>query len=175
MRSGVFAVAGAIGSGKTSVAGVIREATGAPVVSFSRALRDLAVVRRLAPTRETLQSLGPELVEREPHEFCYSVLRQANWTDGDLVIDGLRHASIREILKSIVAPVRLWTIYVDASFPTRRGRVLAESGEDVLGLWESQASEKFLTELRGSADVVFINNSGTFTKLRDEIHRWLNG
>lgn len=172
MKSGVFAVAGRIGSGKTSVACLLGKLTGAPITSFSRTLKDLAQSQDIEPSREALQALGAVLVRESPEHFCQAVLDQANWHGGDLIVDGLRHLEIARILQTLVSPARLWIVYVEASFEIRRRRVIAEAGVDLLTGWDTQASEQSLPDLHVRSDVI-ITNEGSVAELRSRVAEWL--
>ena len=173
MKSGVFAVAGQIGSGKSSVAEFLGALTGAAVTSFSRVLVDLAISNKLTPSRDVLQQLGAETAEKAPEMLCHKVLEQANWTGNDLVIDGLRHRTIAEKLRTFVAPKRLWIVYVEANVGLRRARVMAETGIDALPRWDAQPSELFLPELRRCADVV-LTNEDSLDQLRFRVSYWIS-
>ena len=172
MKRGVFAVAGQIGSGKTSVARILKDFTLGSMVSFSRVISDLASAQGMTPSRDILQTIGANIVKESPEQFCKAVLHQARWSGGDLVIDGLRHPSIASTLRSLVSPVGLWIIYVEASVGVRQRRIIAEVGVDALQQWDARASERFVTELRVEADMI-VTNEGSIEDLRVQVTEWL--
>ena len=171
MMGAVFAVAGQIGGGKTTIAHLLGQYLRAPVVAFSSALRELAIEAELLPSRENLQDLGSKIVESSPQILCNRVLQKAGSAE-DLVIDGLRHKVIAETLITLIAPKHLVIVYVDAAERTRRQRVLAETGRDALPGWESHSSERYVTELRALADGV-ISNDSTLQDVHAQVHALL--
>ena len=101
------------------------------------------------------------LVRDNPTQFCVSVLHQADWkAGGPLVIDGLRHVSVREILRKLVAPAELRIVYVGASAETRAERLTTQSGEtSTIEHYDRHDVESEVEELKLLADLVIDGES----------------
>jgi dephospho-CoA kinase len=111
----VICLSGRIGSGKTSMSAALARARGAASVSFGAYVRTAAAARGLDSThRETLQNLGAKLIEDHGHDwFCREVLATASWDgDRDLVVDGIRHVAVLEVIKRLVAPTNTVLIHL---------------------------------------------------------------
>src|SRR4051812_28967884 len=101
-------VAGRVGSGKSSLATLLGDQAGWPVVRFGDFLRDVAEGRGLAADRPTLQRLGTEYIGRGWVPFCAQVLEAAGWRPGvSVIVDGIRHPEAVDALNQLLAPARL--------------------------------------------------------------------
>jgi cytidylate kinase/transcriptional regulator with XRE-family HTH domain/Zn-dependent peptidase ImmA (M78 family) len=129
----VLAFSGKIGSGKTTLSQQVADALGWRRASFGEYLSMFAKSQGLDDSREVLQELGESLVSRNPDDFCRSVLAHFGWRSGEpLVIDGVRHATIFEALRRIVAPLDLRLVFVNVDEDTRLKR-LKKTDRDVIG------------------------------------------
>ena len=125
--STVLAVSGKIASGKSTLASVFANVVGWPYVSFGDFVRSVVKERGLPETREVLQNVGDELIRKDLEGFCRSVLAQVTWKPGQpLVIDGVRHAEVHNLLRRIVAPSRYVLTYVSVDDQTRKERLRQE-------------------------------------------------
>ena len=155
--------AGRIGSGKTDVSKAVAEALGSRWNSFGAALKKIAAARGLPITRDNLQSLGEQMVACEPDDLCNRVLADAGPAGQQLVIiDGLRHRHICDVLKALLAPQPVRVVYVEVCDEVRRERL---RNRDALTDAELERLEKHSTEIqvatdiRGLADLI-VDNSG---------------
>lgn len=124
----VIGVIGKIASGKSSLARTLSSAYGCPYVSFGDEVRRVAGERNLPDSREILQAIGAELVATKPVEFCEAVLAQSSWTKSRcMIIDGIRHVQIVEILRRMVAPSGLRLVFVETPEDVRDERLARES------------------------------------------------
>jgi hypothetical protein len=74
--------------------------------------------------RKALQDLGQARVDADAEAFCRDVLAAGGFRPGDdYVIDGIRHASIFEILKQIGLPSDAKLLFLGAGEVTRSARV----------------------------------------------------
>jgi dephospho-CoA kinase len=101
----VIAFAGRIGAGKSSVAKALADHLGWKLASFGAYVRTVVSSRGLSLSRESLQAVGEELEAKDTTALCRAVLNAAFWQPGEpLVIEGIRHVRVLEILKTLVAP-----------------------------------------------------------------------
>jgi len=158
MTAIVVGLAGAIGSGKTTISASIAEALHWPRVSFGDFVRAEARRRNLDDTsREVLQGLGEVLIAEGWNAFCAKVVNQAMWQPGQsLVVEGIRHAAAVHTLRALVAPVPFVLIFLNADEETRRAR-LQQRGTvgDQQQIMEAHSTEiEVATHLPNLADVL---------------------
>jgi dephospho-CoA kinase len=176
MKPAVIGFSGRIASGKSAISKSLAADIGCRRVSFGDYVRKVAAERGLPPTREVLQSLGEELESADVKRFCQNVVDLAEWQLGSsLVIDGIRHVQVLENLRSLVKPMPLILVFVEADDSRRTSR-LAERGEGEearLGLVESHSTERdVLEDLPQLADFrLFADDStgSTVARLRAEL------
>lgn len=108
-------LAGQSTAGKTTVALELQNLAGLPRVAFGDYVRKVAAERGISSDRKALQDLGLELLQ-QPQAFCEAVLAQAgDWKKLQLlIIEGVRHVAILEILKELYFPDRIFLAYLDA-------------------------------------------------------------
>jgi thymidylate kinase len=102
-RSGglTIALAGGAGSGKSTVAAEIAARLGGRVAAFGDYVRHLAASAGESPDRTSLQRVGQSSVEAGPADFVRDFLSWAAPTSElPLVIDGVRHAAVDEVLRA---------------------------------------------------------------------------
>jgi dephospho-CoA kinase len=125
----VIAIAGRIGSGKTTLSKDLANALQCMRASFGDYVRGAVQERGLPPTRENLQVIGTQLLIGDPRRFCSSVLSSCGWQPGkDLVIDGLRHIMTIPIIRRLVEPAAMKIVYVSVPEEIRLQR-LKDRGE----------------------------------------------
>jgi dephospho-CoA kinase len=150
-------VAGRIGSGKTTLASKLANRIGCPRASFGEFVRSVAQARGLDSTdRTALQDLGDELIAEGWTPFVEAVLRHADYSAGPIVIDGIRHRSAIETLRSELDPTPLVVVAVDTSDDVRRER-LRDRGlnSDDVSSADSHANESEVDDVIRAADLVF--------------------
>lgn len=160
----IVAFAGRIGAGKSSVAKALADHLGWRLASFGAYIRIVASGRGLSPSRESLQAVGEELEAADATALCRAVLHAASWQAGQpLVIEGIRHVRVLEILKAVVAPQPLVFVYLEADDDERRSRLRdrgtgeADRLEDV----EAHPTEQdVLTHLPKLADLILSSAGG---------------
>jgi dephospho-CoA kinase len=154
---------GRIGSGKTQVSKAVAEALGLPWNSFGATIKNIALERNLPTVRKNLQSLGEHLVASEPEELCRRVLNEAKPSVAQpIVIDGLRHRHIRDLLQRLLAPAPLVVVFVHAPDAIRLERLRVRDGltdSQVQGFEEHSTEIQVATEIRDIADLI-ADNSG---------------
>lgn len=116
MNAFVLGFASRMGSGRRELSKRVATALGLPRVSFGEYIRAEAVRRGLNQSRELLQEIGESLVRDDCEGFCRAVLSQVVWKPGEsLVIDGIRHKQVEEILETLVKPSILLTVFLDVN------------------------------------------------------------
>lgn len=120
--------AGAIGSGKTTIATTLHQLLGGVFVSFGDYVRAEAQRCGLAESRETLQDLGESLIaERGWDGFCQDTLAYFGWHHGNpVVIDGVRHVEVVSALRRLVSPGRFALVFVTTAEGVRLDRLKTE-------------------------------------------------
>jgi adenylate kinase family enzyme len=114
MNAFVLGFASRMGSGRRELSKRVATALALPRVSFGEYIRAEASRRGLSQSREVLQEIGESLVRDDCNGFCRAVLNQADWKPGEsLVVDGIRHKQVEEILEEMVKPSLLLTVFLD--------------------------------------------------------------
>lgn len=156
----IIALAGAIGSGKTTLGTALAAVRHAPRAGFGDYVRHLAMERGLdVAERSVLQDLGQDLVEADAASFLAGALAWAGHKPGgDLVLDGLRHMKILAALRDRAAKGldEVVLVYLDTPIDVRRDRV-AQRGVRAkdIALDEAHPAERDLaTRLRDAADLL---------------------
>lgn len=134
-------------------------ALGWKFASFSDVVRREAHRRRLDPeSRETLQSLGSELIDQGWKKLCQAVLEDADWRGGEgLVIDGIRHVEALETLRVLVSPLPLFLVYVRIDERMRKARLLERNGygeQRLRRIDQHETESQVKAVLAGVADLV---------------------
>jgi dephospho-CoA kinase len=125
----LVAFSGPMGSGKSTISKQVAAQVGGKWTGFGDAVRSIAKERSLVGGREMLQELGAELVAKSPELFCRRVISEASAaTDQLLVVDGVRHKSIRDHLAAVSWPRRFCLVYVDAPLELRLDRLKSRDG-----------------------------------------------
>ena len=121
----VVAFAGAIGSGKSNLSRHVAGLLGCPRVSFGDYIRGIAEANHMdSSDRGVLQRLGQALVVSNAEDFARKVLAtRPDWQPGqNLVIDGLRHVEVRQVLFTLVRPSILKLVFLSIDETSRRQR-----------------------------------------------------
>jgi cytidylate kinase len=160
----IVAFAGRIGAGKSSVAKALADNLGWKLASFGAFVRTAASSRGLSLSRESLQAVGEELEATDATALCRAVLDAGSWQPGQpLVIEGIRHVRVLEILKTLVAPQPVVFVYLVGDEEQRRSRLRERgTGEaDRLEAVEAHPTEQdVLTHLPKLADLALSSAGG---------------
>ena len=173
-----IAFSGAIGSGKSSVSSEVQRMLGWPRVSFGEYVKKKVKGLGLDETdRAVLQRVGQGLVVSDLNGFVAGVLGQSpSWRRAPgVIVDGLRHAEVRDQLRIAVAPWALKLVIVKVDEDTRLARAQKEKAIElhVLSHYDRDITEAQVTKiLPGLADVE-IDNSLTPTLAAEEVVRRL--
>ncbi|MGI8919088.1 MAG: AAA family ATPase [Pyrinomonadaceae bacterium] len=176
MAGVVVGVIGKIKSGKSSLSRSLSENLNWPYVSFGDEVRMITRRRGLNPSRGALQEIGEELVAKSAKEFCEAVLAQAEWQPGQfLVVDGIRHLKIVEILRDLVRPSVLRLVYVKTADHLREGRLEDEiTDRQELARIEHHSTEVQVGTILSSLADRVVDGSKPLNSLTIEIITWLD-
>jgi len=172
----VYAFAGRMGSGKTTLTKALAKAVGCKRASFGDYVRHVVKGRGLKQTRENLQKIGTELLEQDRLGFCSEVLYHSGWTPGEpLVIDGLRHAETIELIQQLVSPLRLKIVYIKVDDGIRLERLSArgEGERDALSVAESHTSEQQVGTILAQRADLTIDGGGSIQESTRKIVEWI--
>jgi len=122
----IVAVAGPIGAGKSAVADRIARVLGAPRRSFGGAVRGRALELGIPTDRESLQTLGDQMIATEGWDaFCRRVVGDVATT---VVVDGVRHIGALDALARIAAGGHFAIVFIEAAPELCRYRVAERDG-----------------------------------------------
>jgi dephospho-CoA kinase len=164
----VVAIAGKMGSGKTTLSKDLAAALSCPRAAFGDYVRQQVQGRGLPLTRENLQVIGTELLLKDSAAFCDSVIASSGWHKGlDLVIDGLRHLATIPIIRRITEPSDLKIVYISVTEETRLQRLSArgEGGRDNVTKMDSHSSEQELASIAAMADITIPGDEARHTNV----------
>jgi cytidylate kinase len=127
----VVAFSGPIGAGKSTISQKVADTLHWPRVSFGDYIKKIAQENGEDPeNRAVLQRLGQALVLADVDDLVNQVLNQREWRnakgEGNLVVDGLRHAEVRHALVQKIRPNLLKHVFVTIDEDTRQQRVREE-------------------------------------------------
>lgn len=144
--STVLALSAKIKTGKSFVGRHFADSVGWDYVSFGNYVRLVTEQRGLPAKREVWQEVGEDLIRTNLEGFCRSVLAQApNWKPGKpLVIDGVRHVEVSNLLKEIVAPAKYILALLEVDEEVRMDRLHKEETKEdsVIKRVESHSTEE---------------------------------
>lgn len=171
-RPVVIGFAGYKGSGKTTVASAVAQHTEGVVASFGAYVRT-----RAAPGADpiALADLGAQLLASlGPEHLVAETIAAAAW-DGSrtLIIEGIRHVSVLDILLRIFPRLRL--VFIDAPNALRSQRLHERDGldENAIAKLHSHSTESGVEALRARADLVIDGSIANGDNLSRAVLDWL--
>lgn len=154
----IVAISGATASGKTTLAQALAKRAGGMAASFGDYVRALASAQGQMLHRPTLQAVGQAAVEAGAEEFLANFLGWTGWRGGGLLIlDGLRHVSVRDALRAYAehSGTNARFVFVEANADERMRRLHARGNDDAaIAEQDVHPSEHDVKErLRDEADL----------------------
>ena len=126
-----IALAGSVGSGKSTVAQEIAQRLGCPVAGFGNYVRYLAIEAGEATDRLSLQRLGQAEIEADPTNFVQRFLDWAPLVPSrSLIIDGVRHAAVDEALRTWARSARREYVLVLLDTPVGERAARRHKGDE---------------------------------------------
>lgn len=155
----IIAISGRMASGKTTLADALAAALDGATKSFGDYVRHLAAQNGGSTDRGRLQEIGQSAVEIDAMSFLE---RFFQWASPDhssaVILDGLRHVSVRDALRHHAAQrqLSLTFVHVEADDERRYGRLRSRGDDDAtLAAYEAHISEMDArNRLRNEADVI---------------------
>ena len=137
----VLGLSAKIKTGKSFIGTSFAESVGWNYVSFGDYVRLITEQRGLPAKREVWQRVGEEMIKQGLKTFCRGVISQIpNWRSGDpLVVDGVRHIEISNVLREIVAPSKYILVSIIVDEKTRLERVFQEEEKDIKSIERIEA------------------------------------
>jgi dephospho-CoA kinase len=167
----ILAIAGSIGSGKTTLARALASALGAKHAGFGEFVRALLTAQGLDSTdRQLLQDLGHDRVEHDAAAFLSDTLVWAGHQPEELlVLDGLRHVLILRALQARMDQEDVQHIFLDTPLDERERRLaLRGVTAEALAAADAHPAEADLVALlRRAADLVLDGRRPTEALVED--------
>lgn len=155
----IIVISGKTASGKTTLARALADEFGGTTASFGDYVRALAVSQGLGADRKTLQEIGHAAVTADVSRFVSGFLAGLELgTKAILVLDGLRHVSVRAALCEYArkANVKMRFVHIETDEEQRATRLRARGESDLMtALHDAHPSEADVCSLlRDKADVI---------------------
>jgi dephospho-CoA kinase len=171
----VIAFSGKIGSGKSSISGLIAEEFNFNKVSFGDYVRKIAMERGIEHTRINLQDLGESLLANNPTQFCLNVLNQASSDCEFVIVDGIRHKIVLEEIRKIIHPNKLIHVHLQISEEIRIKRIYERqeiTPEEVQSI-DNHPSEKQVTSVLVKLADKVIDGGKDIKDIITDLSEWL--
>ena len=165
-------IAGPIRSGKSTLARYIAERFGGMPVGFGDAIRERTLALGLPSERASWQQVGERWVAEDPEGLCDAVLAPAR--DQPLVVvDGVRHRHVCDLLRAREGGRQVVLVYVDADLSIRRARLERDgtrgsAADRIL----AHSTETELPLLRAISDIV-ADGTGSAERVLEELRELL--
>ena len=167
------AFAGRMGTGKCSVSIALATNMGWKRASFGDFVRLIAAKRGLEPSRQVLQMIGAELESQDAVAFCKDVLESAGWHSGEsIVVDGIRHVRVFEILRDLLSPVPVILVCLEAEEDLRKARLLERDGMEAGSCASAEAhstEQDVISRLPDLADLRIFTKDGSQQEILQRI------
>ena len=172
-----LAFSGKIGAGKTEISKILAARIGAQWCSFGTVIKRVADERKIELSRVALQTLGEQLACERPHELCRMLMEQVHGKDcsNGLMIDGLRHKHILDLLRTMLSPGKVLSVYITVpeSLRIERLRLRRDSAADQLDLLDEHPMERIsVQKLASEADYLLENDNDLESSIR-ALAKWL--
>lgn len=144
--------------------------------SFGDYVRAEVTRRKLAGTRDELQSVGTELLNADTERFCRSVVEMSGWKPGEgLILDGFRHVQTIDPLVRFTRHLPFKIILIKVDEETRRER-LSRRGEGdprVIKRIEAHSSEaQVASTIEEIADLI-LDGAEPPNTLAEKVSSWV--
>lgn len=156
----LVAIAGPMGSGKTSIASALAETLKGRRISFGEAVRAEALRRSLPVDRKGLQDFGESLIREGWPRFIELVFVDISEEISVVVVDGVRHHDALAALRAASDKRRLILLYIHADADVRRKRLASRDSMTAVEFDSANAhpNEREVHSLRALAEIVVDNS-----------------
>ena len=173
-KSHILAIAGSMGSGKTTAANLVASAIGWRRLSFCGYVIWLAQKKGiLNPSRRALQDVGQEAVETDVREFVRGFLESNSFVTGeDVILDGLRHEQVLKEVRHQTEATWVGLVFLSASSKVRRGRLDSRESDEFHHA-ECHPVEAQFEKLRRLSDLEIDTSKFDEKQVAEQIQKWL--
>jgi cytidylate kinase len=171
----ILGFSGKIGSGKSTLSAEVANQLNWKHASFGLYVQKVALSKNIAPTRENLQNLGARLLSDNAKKFCLSVVKESNWAYGEsLVIEGIRHEEVIEIIRDITKPDIFKLIFLKISDKNIRKSRIANRDNTPINEADEHPTEKEVMNntLLKRADLI-VDAEKDISGLKNQIIQWI--
>jgi len=144
MSSLIIGILGKIHAGKSTLAKELSQQLNVPIISFGGYLRKYSEAKGLPADRRSLQDLGNKKISEDAMKFLSDVLLSCDMSTEIIIIEGIRHASVFNALKSIFKVS--YFIYCDTPFEERYRRYTDREETKEMSIEEFQAIDEHIVE-----------------------------
>lgn len=147
-------ISGNMRAGKSTLARQLAKRYGGTRVGFGEAIRQRAAELGLPDGRLSWQQLGEAWVDSDPESLCNTVMASAKG-QAVVILDGVRHQRILQILQTKSIGRQSMLIFVDTALEICRTRLDSDGiSEEVLEQVLTHSTELEMPALRRSASLV---------------------
>lgn len=159
-------IIGKICSGKSTLASDLSKWLGIPKCSFGSYLLNYAKDRNMQTDRETLQTLGESLIQKDHETFFKDVIAFGDINNEKVIFEGVRHHSILADIEA--SSENTLSIFLDAKEDVRLQRFVnrekdIDEGHKAIGdfyRYSAHPVEQEVEELKALCDFVITSNKG---------------
>lgn len=175
----LIGISGRICSGKSFLAKKLVKDYNIQIVSFGSYLFSYSTANELKTDRNSLQDLGEQFVKKDPVKFVDNVLAHAGNINNLIIIEGIRHKIIYDILQDVSSKATF--IYVDEDVNLRYQRYIERvnkidskvSFNEFLQI-DNHIVEQEIESLRQFYDIIINSNDSNEKLLEMIIRKYLN-
>ena len=168
-------LSGTIGAGKSTAAVYLSEKYDYVHLSYVEKIwKPILAKRKVNPSRENLQDLGEELMQKHGLEGLARLILPYLPKDRPFVIDDIRSPVVLSELRECIRK-DLILVFIDTSAASRTPRLQIRdnlTSADELRSIESRITEKSIPDLEACADIVVVNN-GSKTDFYKQIDQFV--
>lgn len=129
-------IVGRISSGKSTIAQSVSSQYEIPIASFGGYLKDYCTKLGLPIGRNNLQNIGDRFINERPREFLLDVIKFSDNGGGKMILEGVRHKVIFDMIKEI-CPNNI-SFFVEVSDQVRLARFLTRQKDSDIVKSESE-------------------------------------
>jgi len=158
----IIAISGRICSGKSYAANLIARQLNIPVASFGSYLKYYCEKNNLPLDRTTMQNLGENLVRTNAQEFLTNVINYFINGFDSIIIEGVRHKVILELIKLVGE--KSISIYLETDTNTRFERCIKRNKDfevksrEQFNILDNHIVEKEIESLKLFCDYIIDSN-----------------
>lgn len=161
-----IAVTGKMGTGKSSLTGIIKELEDGYVTSYSSIIRKTLANLDLEPTRELMQATGDFFRTFDKLVWTKQLLKEVKDIKKTIIIEGVRYPFERDALVSEGFKI----IKISANDSIRRKRIIKRNNmqisDEIWLQWQNHGTEIYVDQIEADYS---INNNSSLDELQQSI------